>query len=146
MAICSCGLGQMAWGPKMNFTLKNSNCLPNGCVLFLYSKPYILSKNISSGFIAFLLPLAPQTHTILRWNQRLFCLFFRSLSKPVHTQQFPVPSSPAKSEGNSETNSPHPFIHGQIKDNLQFHSKFRHSATVVTATKFLLEMSNFTHQ
>lgn len=98
-AICSCGLGQMAWGPKMNFTLKNSNCLSNGCVLFLYSKPYILSKNISSGFIAFLLPLAPQTHTILRWNQRLFRLFF-SLSPNlfIHSSSLFHPLRPSQRE------------------------------------------------
>lgn len=36
--ICLCGLGQMACGPKMSFTLRNSNGLPSRSVLFFVFK------------------------------------------------------------------------------------------------------------
>lgn len=119
--ICSCGLGQMAWGPKISFTLKTSNGLPNRSVLFLYSKSYILSKNATNRLDGFLLPLAPQNQLNFEMELDFICLFWSPSSKcraPFHRQQLSVPSTLTESEGVSETSCPQLLIHSQNQDNL----------------------------
>lgn len=58
--ICLCGLVQMAWGPKVSFTLKTRNGLLNKSLLFCIQKSYIFRKNASISLYC-LLPLAPQS-------------------------------------------------------------------------------------